>query len=58
MFLRSLPNEPYEFAVWKKVTVQYNYHVAFEKMYYSVPYEYIKQKVDIRITKNMIEVYI
>ena len=57
MFLRPLPKEPYEFAVWKKATAQYNYHVAFDKMYYSVPYEYIKQKVDIRITKNIIEVY-
>ena len=47
IFLRPLPKESYEFAVWKKATVQYNYHVAFDKMYYSVPYEYIKQKVDI-----------
>lgn len=57
MFLRPLPKEPYEFAVWKKATVQYNYHIAYDRMYYSVPYEYIKQKVDIRITKNIIEVY-
>ena len=26
-------------------------------MYYSVPFEYIKQKVDIRITKNVVEVF-
>ena len=26
-------------------------------MQYSVPYEYIKQKVDVRLTKNMVEVF-
>lgn len=55
--LRPLPKEPYEYATWKKATVQYNYHISIEKMYYSIPYEYIKQKVDVRITKHMIEVF-
>ena len=26
-------------------------------MYYSVPYEYIKYKVDVRLTKSMVEVF-
>lgn len=56
-FLRPLPKESYKYAVWKKATVQYNYHISFERRYYSVPYEYIKQKVDIRIIKNIIEIY-
>ena len=29
----------------------------FHKMNYSVPYEYIKQKVDVRLTRNMVEVF-
>ena len=57
MFLRPLPKEPYEFAVWKQATVQYNYHISIDKMYYSVPYEYIKYKVDVRITRSIIEVF-
>lgn len=56
-FLRPLPKEPYEYATWKKATVQYHYHISIDKMYYSVPYEYIKQKVDIRLTRNLVEVY-
>ena len=47
----------YEFAQWKVATVQFNYHVAVQKQPYSVPYEYIKQKVDVRITKNMVEAF-
>lgn len=56
-FLLPLPAKPYELAQWKQSTVQANYHIAIEKRFYSVPYEYIKQKVDVRVTKDMIEVF-
>lgn len=55
--LLPLPASPYELASWKKATVQYDYHINVEKMYYSVPYEYIKHVVDIRITNRVIEVF-
>ena len=42
---------PFELAVWKVATVQYNYHISVERMNYSVPYEYIKQRVDVRLTR-------
>ena len=56
-FLHSLPAEPYELSQWKIATVAPNYHISVDKMNYSVPYEYIKQKVDVRITRNMVEVF-
>ena len=56
-YLLPLPKQPYELATWKLATVQYNYHIAVDKMYYSVPHEYIKQKVDIRLTRSVIEVF-
>jgi hypothetical protein len=31
--LRPLPEQPYEFATWKKATVNIDYHVEFEKHY-------------------------
>ena len=55
--LIPLPLTPYELALWKIATVQFNYHIAIDKMNYSVPYEYIKHKVDVRITRNVIEVF-
>jgi len=55
--LLPLPATPYELASWKIATVQFNYHIAVDKMHYSVPYEYIKRKVDVRITRNVIEVF-
>ena len=56
-FLHKLPTAQFDLAQWKVATVQYNYHISVEKMQYSVPYEYIKQKVDVRLTKNMVEVF-
>lgn len=55
--LRPLPKISYEYGYWKQATVQYNYHVSIEKMYYSVPYSYIHQKVNVRITSQLIEIY-
>jgi len=54
--LIPLPATPYEIATWKIATVQFNYHISFEKMLYSVPYEYIQKKVDIRATRNTVEI--
>ncbi|MDO9592638.1 MAG: IS21 family transposase [Erysipelotrichaceae bacterium] len=56
-FLMQLPRTPYELATLKIATVQFNYHISIDKMHYSVPYEYIKHKVDVRITHSVIEVF-
>lgn len=55
--LLPLPKVPFELAVWKVATVQFNYHIAVEKMNYSIPYEYIKHKVDVRLTSKVVEVF-
>lgn len=56
-FLLPLPKNAYELSEWKKATVQYNYHVQADGHYYSVPYEYIKREVDVRLTRNVVEVF-
>ena len=55
--LASLPAAPFELAEWKQATVQFNYHISVDGMYYSVPYQYIKDKVDVRATDSTIEVF-
>lgn len=55
--MRPLPAMPYEYAVWKTATVNINYHVSIDNQFYSVPYEYVRKKVDIRCTKSLVEVY-
>lgn len=56
-FLRPLPQYPFELATWKKATVGPNYHISVERMNYSVPFEYIRQKVDVRLTRATVEVF-
>ncbi|MCL2798478.1 MAG: IS21 family transposase [Firmicutes bacterium] len=56
-FLLPLPSEGYEISEWRTATVQYNYHVSLELMNYSVPFAYIKKRVDIRLTRSVVEVF-
>ena len=55
--LRKLPVSRYEYAYWKKATVQNNYHVVLDYRWYSVPFKYIGQKVDLRITSKIVEIF-
>lgn len=55
--LTPLPTAPYELAEWKQATVQFNYHISCAGMLYSVPHEYIKRKVDVRVTGTTIEIF-
>jgi hypothetical protein len=56
-FLIALPCKPFELSTWKTATVQINYHVSVDRMYYSAPYEYIKYRVDVRLTSGMVEIF-
>ena len=56
-FLLPLPERPFELSEWKVATVGPNYHISVDRQNYSVPYEYIKQKVDVRISKSTVEVF-
>jgi transposase len=55
--LSPLPMRPYEFAFWKKARVHIDYHVAFEKHFYSVPYTLSGKEVAIRATEKMVEIF-
>lgn len=56
-FLQPLPKNRYELAVWKKLICGFNYHISVDKNFYSVPYEYIKHEMDVRVTSTTIEVF-
>jgi transposase len=55
--LSPLPEKPYQFAFWKTVKVNIDYHVAFEKHFYSVPHILIHQQVEIKATERMVEIF-
>lgn len=56
-FMQPLPQFTYEYAKWKTAMVQLNYHIALDYQNYSVPYEYVKKRVDVRYTQNVISIF-
>ncbi len=55
--LQSLPATAYEFAQWKKVRVNIDYHVEIDGHNYSVPYQLHGKQLDARFTAGCIECY-
>ena len=56
-FMLPLPAFPYELAQWGKAKVQPNCHIAFQRKFYSVPFEHLGEEVDIRATHSTIEIF-
>jgi hypothetical protein len=56
-FMLPLPKRPYEPAVWKQQTVGNDYLISDGVNKYSVPFDLIGEQVQIRLTKDLVEVY-
>lgn len=55
--MRPLPKERYQFATWKLARVNIDYHVEFERRYYSAPYQLAGAEVLLRATAATFEVF-
>jgi transposase len=56
--LSPLPARRYELATWRlDVGVNIDYHVELEGRYYSVPCALIQEKVDLRLTATVVEIF-
>ena len=55
--MKPLPLTPYEPAVWSTAKVPLDYLISDGKNKYSVPFDLIGEEVDIRLTKNTVEVF-
>lgn len=56
--MHPLPQHRYEFAEWKVgIVVANDYHVSWERHYYSVPNRLVASKVDVRATVSTIDVF-
>lgn len=54
--LAPLPAQAYVFAAWKKARVNIDYHIEFERHYYSVPYQLVRTEVEARVTAQTVEI--
>lgn len=55
--LKSLPPRAYEYAQWKMARVHPDYHIELEHAYYSVPYRHIGERVEVRVSARMVEIF-
>ena len=55
--LKSLPDEPYAFAVWKRCRVAPDYHVEVDGHWYSTPFRLIRELVDVRVADKTVEIF-
>ena len=55
--LKPLPSTRYSFSQWKTVRAGIDYHVTFEKHHYSIPYQYLKKTIELRVTYTTLECF-
>ena len=55
--LRSLPAQPYRYVAIKPVKVNIDYHVQYEQHSYSVPHQYVGEKLELHAGETLIEAY-
>jgi transposase len=57
--LRPLPSEPYEYAEWKRVSLNIDYHAEFDGHYYSAPHTLRTEDVALwlRATASAVEIF-
>jgi transposase len=52
-----LPQRPYEYAEWYKAKVNIDYHIEIDNHFYSIPFQLIHERLDIRMTASVIEAF-
>lgn len=55
--LKPLPDTPYEYADWKQVKANIDYHVRFDDHFYSVPYTLTGQSLWCRASARTVELF-
>ena len=55
--LKALPPSRFEISEWRAAKVHPDCHIQVEKNFYSVPFVYVGQKVRVRLTEKMVEVF-
>ena len=54
--LRPLPTQPYQYADIKQARVHIDYHIEYDKHYYSVPHHLVKQAVEVQATDRTVAI--
>lgn len=55
--LKPLPAHHYEYAEFTTASVNMDYHIEVAKHYYSVPFQLVREEVDVRFNNRTVEVF-
>jgi transposase len=55
--LKPLPAQRYQFAEWRKLRVNIDYHVEVDRHFYSVPYQLAREQVEVSVSAKTVEVF-
>jgi transposase len=55
--LKPLASSRFELSEWRAAKVHPDCHIQMEKNFYSVPFVYVGQKVRVRLTDKMVEIF-
>lgn len=54
--LRPLPSSPYEYGEYRSAKVGLDYHVEYDKHWYSVPHELVGNRVELIATQRLVQI--
>ncbi|MFW2388514.1 MAG: IS21 family transposase [Polyangiales bacterium] len=55
--LQPLPKTRWVPTEWKRAKVHIDYHVEIDRHLFSVPYQYIGEVLDVKVTPNLVEIF-
>jgi transposase len=55
--LRPLPSQPYHYRDIKPVKVNIDYHVQYKDHHYSVPHQYVGERLELHASETLVETY-
>lgn len=55
--LKPLPRHPYQYVAIKPVKVNIDYHVQYEEHCYSVPHQYVGERLELHASDTLVEAY-
>ncbi len=53
-----LPPQPWQHVDWTRAMVHADCHVQVQGVRYSVPYQYVGQKLEVRLARHTVEIYL
>ena len=56
--LKPLPVSPFEIVTWHQAKVALDCHIQVTNTLYSVPYQYVGKRVDVKLGSKVVEIYL